>query len=528
RKKERGREEKEGKKKERVKERNGGGGKRRKKREKGKERKGEGGRKRGRGRKKERKGGEREGRKKERKKLKRKTRWTTRMDGNEREAIQSQRGVTPQAPPLACFYDGCSVARCGFFFFFSFLQHITPPRAPFCYFLGLREASWRSKQLIVGTADCREEKKKEKKYWFSRTGSCFFTTGSAEQTPLMSSNGWKLIKERINLELRRNFLTGRTINQWNELPPEVVSAPTLEVLKKRLDSHVSEKTFKVPPNPVVLFLKPRILSLSLSGSCSSFCFPRLFSQPIKPDLTCLGRPYTVSGKWQSNLFLKRERERDEVGERGRGRERDGWVDPMIKDTELVTPCEGLSSYPPSSWKACKGDVLCASVYSHAGHMTTEIISGQCFHASGGTRTHCLLNSQSPGNWPKITQPAFMPKAGLELTLAFMTKAGLELTNSPSPGHWPVTQLAIMPKPGALTTAPNWVKHQTSPQVNSTNNESMFERRSLQEGCCYKESVMTQKGVAQRQHSYLLGWRKTLPGTAFDCRKFSPKHEQHKL
>ena len=54
------------------------------------------------------------------------------------------------------------------------------------------------------------------------------------------SNGWKLIKERSNLELRRNFLTVRTINLWNSLPPEVVNAPTLEVFKKMLDSHLSE------------------------------------------------------------------------------------------------------------------------------------------------------------------------------------------------------------------------------------------------------------------------------------------------
>ncbi|ETE71137.1 hypothetical protein L345_03054, partial [Ophiophagus hannah] len=41
------------------------------------------------------------------------------------------------------------------------------------------------------------------------------------------SNGWKPIRERSNLELRRNFLTGGTINQWNPLPPEVVNAATL-------------------------------------------------------------------------------------------------------------------------------------------------------------------------------------------------------------------------------------------------------------------------------------------------------------
>ncbi|XP_058050622.1 uncharacterized protein LOC131203912 [Ahaetulla prasina] len=34
-------------------------------------------------------------------------------------------------------------------------------------------------------------------------------------------NGWKLIKGRSNLELRRNFLTVKRIDQWNSLPPEV-------------------------------------------------------------------------------------------------------------------------------------------------------------------------------------------------------------------------------------------------------------------------------------------------------------------
>ena len=54
------------------------------------------------------------------------------------------------------------------------------------------------------------------------------------------SNGWKLVKERSNLELRRNFLTVGTINQWKNLPPEVVNVPTLEAFKKRLGNHLSE------------------------------------------------------------------------------------------------------------------------------------------------------------------------------------------------------------------------------------------------------------------------------------------------
>ena len=54
------------------------------------------------------------------------------------------------------------------------------------------------------------------------------------------TNGWKLVRRRPNLEIRRNFLTVRTIKQWNSLPPDVVAAPSLEVFKKRLDSHLSE------------------------------------------------------------------------------------------------------------------------------------------------------------------------------------------------------------------------------------------------------------------------------------------------
>ena len=53
------------------------------------------------------------------------------------------------------------------------------------------------------------------------------------------TKGWKVIRGRSNLEIRRNFLTVRMIQQWNSLPPELVAAPSLEVFKKRLDSHPS-------------------------------------------------------------------------------------------------------------------------------------------------------------------------------------------------------------------------------------------------------------------------------------------------
>ena len=46
------------------------------------------------------------------------------------------------------------------------------------------------------------------------------------------TNGWKIVRGKSNLEIRRNFLTMRTIKQWNSLPPNVVGAPSLEVFKK--------------------------------------------------------------------------------------------------------------------------------------------------------------------------------------------------------------------------------------------------------------------------------------------------------
>uniref|UniRef100_A0A8D0DXF8 Reverse transcriptase domain-containing protein n=1 Tax=Salvator merianae TaxID=96440 RepID=A0A8D0DXF8_SALMN len=69
---------------------------------------------------------------------------------------------------------------------------------------------------------------------------------SAEGSDLFSlaqgrtrSNGMKLQGKRFRLDVRKNFMTVRTINQWNRLPQEVVSSPSMEVFKRRLDGHLS-------------------------------------------------------------------------------------------------------------------------------------------------------------------------------------------------------------------------------------------------------------------------------------------------
>uniref|UniRef100_A0A2D4PGQ3 Uncharacterized protein n=1 Tax=Micrurus surinamensis TaxID=129470 RepID=A0A2D4PGQ3_MICSU len=52
------------------------------------------------------------------------------------------------------------------------------------------------------------------------------------------SNGWKLIKKRINLELRRHFLTEQLISGTSCLQKLWVLQPTLEIFKNRLGNHL--------------------------------------------------------------------------------------------------------------------------------------------------------------------------------------------------------------------------------------------------------------------------------------------------
>ncbi|KAF7248610.1 Flagellar biosynthesis protein FlhA [Varanus komodoensis] len=47
------------------------------------------------------------------------------------------------------------------------------------------------------------------------------------------NNQFKLQQPRFSLDIRKSFLTVRVIQQWNQLPREVVSSPTLETLKNK-------------------------------------------------------------------------------------------------------------------------------------------------------------------------------------------------------------------------------------------------------------------------------------------------------
>ena len=54
----------------------------------------------------------------------------------------------------------------------------------------------------------------------------------------------KLFKDRSKRELRRHFFSQRVINIWNSLPDTVVTAPSVNTLKNRLDKHWRNQAVK--------------------------------------------------------------------------------------------------------------------------------------------------------------------------------------------------------------------------------------------------------------------------------------------
>ena len=55
----------------------------------------------------------------------------------------------------------------------------------------------------------------------------------------MRGNVFKLEEGRFRLDIWKKFFTVKIVKHWNKLPSEVVDAPSLEMLKARLDGALS-------------------------------------------------------------------------------------------------------------------------------------------------------------------------------------------------------------------------------------------------------------------------------------------------
>ena len=66
------------------------------------------------------------------------------------------------------------------------------------------------------------------------------------QGDIEGENGEKIFKRRARLDVRKHSFALRVVDDWNSLPPSVVSAETLNQFKARLDRHWVGERFTNP------------------------------------------------------------------------------------------------------------------------------------------------------------------------------------------------------------------------------------------------------------------------------------------
>ena len=77
-----------------------------------------------------------------------------------------------------------------------------------------------------------------------KTSTPLFQLSSVKNT---RGNSLKLMKEQCSRQIRSNFFSVRVVNSWNALPEAVVSAPSVNTFKARLDAHWAGLSTKYDP-----------------------------------------------------------------------------------------------------------------------------------------------------------------------------------------------------------------------------------------------------------------------------------------
>ena len=71
---------------------------------------------------------------------------------------------------------------------------------------------------------------------YKKAGERLFTRACSDRT---RGNDFKLKEGRFRLDIRKKSFTMRVLKHWHGLPREAVAAPSLAVLKARLDGALS-------------------------------------------------------------------------------------------------------------------------------------------------------------------------------------------------------------------------------------------------------------------------------------------------